>query len=482
MILVLPWISMLAAFAMLFIPKENERLLKSLTLTSCAVSSLTVLALTLQFNPAQTGYQFLQRFEWIPSLGIHYQAGLDGLNLTMCLLNAIVSLAGAFLSCSNKERLKSYLVFYLILTGALYGVLTSLNVFFLYLFYETTVIAVYPLISIWGSGKKEYAAIKMALFTATGAVIALYGFLVLYHQAGPQVFDLVWLRDNAALLHLSGDFQKSVIPFLLIGFGIISSLWPFHSWAPSGYGSAPASAAMLHAGVKVGPYLILRFVIPFLPEGFRASADCLAMLATIGVLYAGYAALQQKETGLMLGFSGVSHLGYVFLGLSALNVTAVSGAVLLIFSHGLLTACLFGINGVLYEQTQKRGISEYGGLAKAAPFLSVCLIMASMASLGMPGFANFASEVLIFIGAWRTSPVLVAFAVFGILVTALYLLRMVQSICYGPMNPALAKFKDASTWTERFPFLLLLAGLLLFGFWPQGLLKIIEPAVGVILS
>ncbi len=482
MILTLPWISMLAAFAMLFIPKENERLLKSLTLASCTVSSLIVLALTFQFVPAQAGYQFVHRFEWLPSLGIHYQVGLDGLNLTMCLLNAIVSLAGAFLSCSSKDRLKTYLIFYLILTGALYGVLTSLNIFFLYLFYETTVIAVYPLIAVWGSGKKEYAALNMAIFTATGAVIALYGLLMLYHQAGSQIFDLVWLRENAASLHLSGDLQKHVIPFLIIGFGIISSLWPFHSWAPSGYASAPASAAMLHAGVKVGPYLILRFVIPFLPEGFKASAECLAVLAVIGILYAGYAALHQKETGWMLGFSGVSHLGYVFLGLSALNATAVSGAVLLIFSHGLLTACLFGLNGILYEQTHKRGISDYGGLAKTAPFLSVCLIMASMASLGMPGFANFASEVLIFIGTWRTFPLLTGLAVFGLLVTSLYLLRMIQNICYGPVNPALAKFKDASTWTERFPFLLLLAGLLLFGLWPHGLLQFIEPAVGAILS
>lgn len=475
---------MASAFGLLFVPKENTALLKRITLISCAASFGIVMLLLAQFNPGQQGYQFVHRYEWVPQLGITYQVGLDGINLTLCLLHALVSLSGAFISCYDKERMKEYLFFYLILTGAIYGVFTSLDMFFLYLFYETTLIPLYPMIGIWGSKNKEYGAMKLNIFITSGAVLALFGLLMFYHQTGLATFDLIRIQHHLASNPLPADFQHRVAPLLLIGFGVIASLWPLHSWSPIGYAAAPTSVSMLHAGVlkKMGPYLIIRLAVTFLPLGVKHSASWLAPLAGIGIVYAGYAAIRQKDLKYIIGFSSVSHMGYILLGIATMNATALSGAVLLMFSHGVMAACTFALIGYVYEQTHAREITDYGGLGVKTPFWSVCFIMASMASLGLPGFSNFASELLVFIGAWGQFPVIVSFAVFGILITALYLLRTVQAVCYGPVNPKWAGLRDIRTFQERLPFILLLGALLLFGFWPHGLLRLIEPAIGVILS
>lgn len=477
--LLLPWISWIAALSLVMIPRQNDQLIKRIALAACALSSTLVFILALRFKPQDTAYQFVSRVEWLPSLGIHYAAGLDGLGLTFCLLHAIISLAAVFLAFSVRDRLKEYLVFYLVLTGALYGVFTSLNLFFLYVFYEMTLLAVYPMIAVWGSGKKEYAAIQMAVYTGLGAIVALFGLFLLYQEAGAAVFDLAAVRQNPGLIVLSEASQSRLAPFFLLSLGVLSSLWPLHSWAPTAYASAPASTAMLHAGVKAGPYLLLRIAAAFLPEGMRAWAEPLAVIATIGILYAGYAALRQKNLRLMLGFSGVSHLGYVFLGIAVLSAASISGAVFLVFAHGLLTAALFAAAGILIQRTQNEEIHQYGGLAKSSPFLAICLIAASMASLGMPGFANFASELMILISAWPSYPWLTAFAVLGILITSLYLLRMIQTVCFGSAIQAGA-FKNTS-FAEKFPLALLIGALLLFGIWPEGILQFIKPAAGALL-
>jgi len=219
-----------------------------------------------------------------------------------------------------------------------------------------------------------------------------------------------------------------------------------------------------------------------LPLGIQAWAGWLAVLACIGIIYAGYAAIRQDDLKFIIGFSSVSHMGYILLGIATMNVTALSGAVLLMFSHGVMAACTFGLIGFIYEQTHVRGVNDYGGLSKLTPFWSMCFIMASMASLGLPGFSNFASELLVFIGSWAQFPLIVAFAVFGVLITAIYLLRAVQKVCYGPPTKEWPHLRDIKTWKEKVPFVLLLGALLLFGFWPQGLLRFIEPAIGGILS
>lgn len=484
MILFLPWIPLLAAFIILFIPGTKEKLVKNIAVTACGLSFLITLFYLFSYDSAAGGYQFLFRRDWLPAMGIQYQVGFDGINLTLCLLHALVSLAGVLIACNTKERIKEYLFFYLILTGGIYGVFSSLDLFFLYLYYEMTLIPLYPMIGIWGSKNKEYGAMKLTIYITTGAVVALFGILLFYTQSGVGTFDLLAIQNTLRNSPLSENFQRLAAPLFLFGFGVIASLWPLHSWSPIGYAAAPTSVSMLHAGVlkKMGPYLILRLAVGFLPLGTLHWAPVIAVLAGIGILYAGFAAIWQKDLKFMAGFSSVSHMGYVLLGIAAMTKISLSGTVLLMFSHGVMAACLFAAIGYLYERTHVRSIDDFGGLAKQTPFLAVCFIMASLASLGLPGFSNFAAELLIFIGSWDAYPVIVSLAVLGILITAIYLLRTVQKVCYGPINPKWNDLRDLSTWPARFPFMLLLGALLLFGFWPQGLLRIIEPSVLTLLS
>ncbi len=484
MIAFLPWIPLAAALTVLLSPAQNEKWIKGVTLLACSVCSLSIFIYFFKFEP-QSGFQFVVARPWLPSFGIQYKSGFDGINLTLCLLHALVSLAGAFVACAPKERLKEYLFYYLILTGGIYGVFTSLDLFFLYVFFEMTLIPLFPMIGIWGSKNKEYGAMKLTLFITTGAVLAFFGLLLFYREAGANTFDLIQL---AAVVKahggLSANFQHLVAPMLIVGFGVIASLWPVHSWSPIGYAAAPTAVSMLHAGVlkKMGPYLILRVAVTFLPEGMKHSAPWLSVLAGIGIVYAGLAAIRQSDMKYMVGFSSVSHMGYVLLGIAAMNSVSLSGTVLLMFSHGVMAACAFAVIGFLYERTHVRNLHDFGGIAKTMPFISLSMIMASMASLGLPGFSNFVSELLVFIGAWRQFPAVVIAAVFGVLITAIYLLRAVREVCYGKPNPRWASLKDARGFSERFPFILLLGALLIAGIFPSILLRVIEPAVGAILQ
>ena len=482
MILALPWLPLLAALGILLIP--SEKIAKTLTLASTAICFFITLALFLKFDPAVAGYQYVYRFDWLPSMGIQYLVGLDGINMTLCLLHALVSFAGAFVATWPKERSREYLFFYLILTGAIYGVFTVLDIFFLYLFYELTLIPLYPMIGIWGSKNKEYGAMKLTIFITAGAVLSLFGILLLYRELGFSTFDLIAIGEKLKASPLDPGFQKVAAGLFLTGFGVIASLWPLHSWSPIGYAAAPTAVSMLHAGVlkKMGPYLILRLAVTLLPAGTLAWSNPLAILAVIGILYAGYAAIKQSDLKFMVGFSSVSHMGYVLLGIAAMTQTSLSGTVLLMFSHGVMAAAAFGVIGFIYEQSHARGVKDFGGLGKQIPFAAICFIMTSFASLGLPGFSNFVSELLVFIGSWQKFPLIVCLAIFGVLVTSIYLLRAVQSVCYGPVNPRWAGLQDAKIFSQKFPFILLIGALLIFGFWPQGLLRIIKPAVSVMLS
>lgn len=484
MILLLPWIPIAGAVLIMLLPSDRHELMKKITAAVCALAFTITIYYFLNYDRTLSGYQFVQKIVWIPQLGVSYQVGFDGINLTLCLLHALVSLAAAFVTFNVQDRVKEYLVFFLLLVGAIYGVFICLDLFFLYLFYEMTLIPLFPMVGIWGSKNKEYGAMKLTLFITTGAVTALFGLLLFYHRLGLNTFDLIAIQEALkSSASLGFEFQQFVAPFLLIGFGVIASLWPLHSWSPIGYAAAPTTVSMLHAGVlkKMGPYMIIRIAVAFLPEGTRFWSEELAILAGIGLLYAGYAAIKQNDLKFMVGFSSVSHMGYVLLGIAALNRVSLSGTVLLMFSHGVMAACTFACIGFLYERTHVRSITDFGGLAKKLPFIAICFIMASMASLGLPGFSNFVSELLVFVGSWQKFPVIVGLAVFGILITAIYLLRAVKQVCYGTPNPKWNTLQDARGFIERFPFILLLGALLLFGLWPQGLLGLIEPSVGALL-
>ena len=477
---ILPWVT---ALFFLFVDKERCDFFQKATLGVTSFCLAGALFLFIRFPAGSAGYHFVSRFAWLPELGISYQVGVDGIGMTLVLLLALVSTSGAFVSLWIRERVKEYSIFYLLLIASIYGVFTSLDLFFLYLFYEMSVIPMYPLIGIWGSQNKEYASMKLTVFITAGAVLALAGILSLYGATGLQTFDLIAIREILSIQPLAFQLQRWIAPFLLFGFGVIASLWPLHSWSPIGYAAAPSAVSMLHAGVlkKMGPYLLIRLIFTFLPKGAQAWFPVIAALATVNILYGAFAAIDQKDLKYLIGFSSVSHMGYVLLGISSANETALTGTVLLMFSHGVMAASTFALIGYLYEKTHTRSIPDLGGLAKKLPFISTCFVMTAMASAGMPGFANFVSELLILIGAWKAYRWAAVLAVVGILFTSVYLLRAVRRVFFGPLTRDWHDLKDPADLLGRFPFVLLLSALLLFGFWPQGLLRIIQPSVALLV-
>jgi len=474
------------AFFLFLMPANRPQIIRSLALFATGVSLLLTLYVFSQFNRQNAGYQFVFAHEWVRTLGINLKFGVDGISMTLLLLVGIVSFAGALVSQEIHDREKEYYILFLALTSGISGTFCSMDLFFFYFFYELAVIPMYLLIGIYGSlpaGKhgrtKEYATMKLTLYLTAGAVLALVGLLTMYY-AGGRTFDMVELKNN---LRLAGSTQKWVFACLLFGFGFLASLFPFHTWSPLGYAAAPTAASMMHAGVlkKLGAYGIIRLALPLLPEGARYWAELLAVLACFNILYAGWAALTQKDWKFVIGYSSVSHMGYVMLGIATLNVIGVSGAVLLMFAHGVMAALTFSLIGFFYHQTHNRTVPDLSGLARKIPFIGVCMVMAVMASSGLPGFANFASEVMVFIGAWSQGSlvfrVATICAVWGIVVTATYLLWAVRTSFFGPFDEKWNMLKDATDLKSRFPYVILIVVLLVVGFCPRLLTDIIKLSV-----
>ena len=475
---------LVVAFLIFLFPANRPSAIRALAMFATGVSLLITLVLFANFNRHDSGYQFVWSTSWLPTYGCSLKFGVDGISMTLLLLVGFVSFCGAFVSSEIHEREKEYYILFLALTSGISGTFCTLDLFFFYFFYEMAVIPMYLLIGVWGSlppGKhgrtKEYATMKLTLYLTAGAVLALIGLLAIYSISGTT--DIEKLQHN----WVAANTQLWVFPCLLFGFGFLASMWPFHTWSPLGYAAAPTAASMMHAGVlkKLGAYGIIRLALPLLPEGARHWANLLAVLACFNILYAGWVALTQKDWKFVIGYSSVSHMGYIFLGIAALNVVGVSGAVLLMFAHGIMAALTFGLIGFFYHQTHNRFVPDLSGLARKIPFIGVCMVMAVMASSGLPGFANFVSELMVFLGAWHQGSTLFRIAticgVWGIVVTATYLLRAVRTSFFGPFDGRWSMLKDAVTFKQKFPYALLLVVLMTVGFYPRLLTDIIKQSV-----
>ena len=473
----------LGACLLLFVPKDKTSTLKTISLAAASSSLFFAVKAFLQYNRVTAGYQFVDKLDWLPSLGIYYHVGVDGINVVLILMTAIISFAGVILSHKVQERLKEYLVFYLFLIAGCFGVLCSLNIFFMYFFYETAVIPVFPLIGIWGSGNKEYATMKLTLYLTLGAVLALVAILGLYFVTGLNTFDFTVIQASLHAHPLPASFQHWAFPLLMVGFGIILTLWPFHTWSPMGYAAAPTSVSMLHAGVlkKLGAYLIIRLGIGLMPQGAAFWMPTVAWIAVINIIYCGLVAFTQKDLKFILGYSSCSHMGYILLGLACLTPVALNGTVFFMFAHGLMAALSFALVGFIYEQTHTRMIDDWGGLGKKLPVISMLFVMAAMASAGLPGFANFIGEMMILLGAWDKYRPQAIGAVLGLVITAGYMLKTVRGAIQGPLNPRWNHLKDA-TGAGRLPYLLLMVILIAVGCLPSILLPTIESATRVILN
>ncbi|HVZ63687.1 MAG TPA: NADH-quinone oxidoreductase subunit M [Lacunisphaera sp.] len=465
-----------------------KRYATKLAVAAFALPALIALWLWREF-PAEGAarYFFASNTEvGLSAFGISLKLGLNGVALPMFLLAAIVGLAaGLYALRSGAERLKIYLMLLLIMQGGLLGVFSSVDIFFFYFFHELALIPTFIMVGVWGGRDRNYAAMKMTIYLTVGAMVSLLGLIALYVKSGANSFDLETLRAALAADPLRTTLQKHLFGLLLFGFGTLVSLWPLHTWAPLGYGAAPSSAAMLHAGVlkKFGLYGLIQIALPLLPAGAAWWAWKLALLAGLGnVIVVGFVTMAQRDLKQMLGYSSVMHMGYCFLGVACLGVTGPGGVVLLMVAHGLSVALLFLLATSIHHRTHTFDMADMGGLAQQTPVLAAFFVAGTLASIGLPGFANFWGELTIFVALWKFSPAITAVAVAGVIISAVYGLRAAARVFFGPPTEQLQKVTAENppadlAWSERLPALLLLAALLLFGFFPRLLAHTVNQAL-----
>ncbi len=486
LIILLP---LLAAVGVAFVPRSFRLLIRFTALLSTFVPMIVSLALFVMFDTAQGGVQFGQKADWVPSLGIQFYVGVDGINVCLVLLATIVAFAAACVSWEIQQREKEYYILLLLMAGGIMGAFASLDLFLFYFFHELALVPTFIMIGVWGRGAdKNYATFKITLYLSLGALIALIGLIALYQNSGLRTFDMIELARQLKERPLSTSTQQFIFPWLMFGFGILVSLWPFHTWAPLGYGAAPTAVSMLHAGVlkKFGLYGLIRVALPMLPEGAASWVHWLVALSLGNIIYCGFVAMRQKDLNLLIGNSSVAHMGFAFLGIASFNVLGVTGAVVVMVAHGLLAALSFGLTGYLYQTAKTLEMDRLGGLLRGMPFVGTVSIMAMMAGCGLPGFANFVGEAMVFFGIWKVYPMATVAACWGALVIgAVYMLRAVRVVWHGASAPigdaGTVAWVDAPHWWRRLPYLLLLSFLILFGAIPRLLTDKIQPEVARLL-
>jgi NADH-quinone oxidoreductase subunit M len=443
----------LGATALVFIPRGEELVVRMTAAVSAGLSLLASFYVFMAYDPAKGGFQFVQRFAWSEELGIAFYVGVDGIGGPLVFASAILLFAGIFISWH-------------ILAAATIGVFMSLDLFFLYFFYEMSVLPMYLLLGVWGShtkgylsmtdpegrklrdsvnfifnfgsNSKEYAAMKLTLFLSAGAVVSLLGILLIYHFSGLHTFDILVLREQAKF----PDTMATIIWLLIFfGFASIAPIWPLHSWSPVGHAAAPAATSMLHAGVlmKLGHFSIIRVAFEILPETTRELMPIAAILCVFSIIYGGLVSYFAKDTKYVIGYSSSSHMGYIF---------------------------------------HSRDIPSLGGLAERMPFIAGAFLVACMASIGMPGTINFVAEIMIIVGSWEKYPFQVVVAVLGIVLTMAYLFKMMRGLFYGKLDPEYAHAADAKNWVDRMPLLLLIACSIILGIFPGHFYDVVQSTVG----
>ncbi|MCZ6572287.1 MAG: NADH-quinone oxidoreductase subunit M [Planctomycetota bacterium] len=505
------------ATAYLFTVKpERKGHIRRVAIGASLVTLVGAILMWTSYDPASTEkYQFLTEIEWAPSLGLALRLGADGISMAMVLLTAFVIFTGTLISRAIEQHVKEHYILLMALVTGVFGVFLSLDLFFFYFFYEMAVIPMFLLIGVWGSQaakySKEYATMKLTLYLTAGAVLALVGLLAVYFkgsealwgqtvklagesftlETGTYTFDMRLLEQAV----LPAAFQNAWFPVVFLGFACIIPMWPLHSWSPIGHAAAPSAVSMLHAGVlmKLGAYGVLRLGYGLLPAGAEHWMGWVALLCCMNIIYGGMVAMAQRDMKFIIGFSSSSHMGYVLLGLATLGVTGVTGAVFLMFAHGIMTALAFALVGYIYDQTHTRVIDDWGGLMKPLPFVGTCFVIMAFASAGLPGFANFASELLVIVGSWnagfelagtgitvRYLPTIAA--IWGLVVTGTYMLRAVRTAFYGETNPRWEGLRDARGWSAKLPFVLLVLVLAYTGFFPHLIVEPIENGVRAVLE
>ncbi len=417
---------------------------------------------------------------WYEAFNIKLSLGVDGISVLMIILTSIIIFTGSFISWSMQEQVKEYFLWFLMLSIGVFGFFITIDLFSMFMFYEVALIPMYLLIGLWGTGRKEYSAMKLTLMLMGGSAFLLLGILGIYFNSGAEGGALTMNILEIAKVHIPVEAQNIFFPVTFLGFGVLGAMFPFHTWSPDGHASAPTAVSMLHAGVlmKLGGYGCFRVAIYLMPEGAQTYTTIFLILTGISVVYGAFGAIVQKDLKYINAYSSVSHCGLVLFAILMLNRTAMTGGVLQMLSHGLNTALFFALIGMIYGRTHTRLITEMGGLMKIMPMISVCWVISGLASLGLPGFSGFVSEMTVFVGAFQHADmfhrVLTILACSSIVITAVYILRVVGKLLLGPVfNDHHLTLTDA-TWNERVAMVTLVAFIALIGiapFFPSNIIS-----------
>lgn len=477
-------VPVIGALLLAFVPRHRIGTLFSIAFLASGVDFLWSLRIFNSFDAGEGGMQFTERMAWIPAFGIEYSVGLDGISLFLVLLTTLLMPVAILASWSVRDRVKEYLIFMLLLETGMLGAFVALDLFLFYVFWEVMLVPMYFLIGVWGGTRRIYAALKFVIYTMTGSLLMLVGIIYLAARYAEleQVltFDLLKLYE----LRLPPEQQAWLFFAFALSFAIKVPLFPFHTWLPDAHVEAPTAGSVILAGIllKLGTYGFLRFAMPLFPDAALAAAPIMIALAVIGIVYGAMVAMMQSDIKKLVAYSSVSHLGFVMLGLFALNLQGVQGAIFQMVSHGLSTGALFLLVGMIYDRRHTRMIQDFGGLWKQVPLFSAILLVVTFASIGLPGLNGFVGEFLILLGAFGVTPLWTAAAATGVVLGAVYMLWMYRRVIFGPLaDPANASLRDLNTRE-----LVLLAPILflivLMGVYPQPFLERMKPAVELTLQ
>jgi NADH-quinone oxidoreductase subunit M len=498
---------MLAPFAgaivVLLIPRERGEAIKAVAAGSLAMSLLLSFFVMYSYDSVLGGYQFVEKANWIPSLGITYHMAVDGFAAPQLLLTAVVGFCAVLVSWNQNDRPREYFSFLLALVAGVFGAFMSLDIFVMLIFYELVLFPVYVLVAGWGSKNREYAAMKLTIYLFLGSLVSIVGILAVYFNAvnpdGTLTFNLIELQRNVAAMPDTVNFQRTWFPVVFIGFAVLASIFPLHNWSPDGYAAAPTAVSMLHGGVlkATGAYAGLRFGIQLLPEGAKAWMPILVLLCVAGLIYAAAIAYRQTDLKYIIGFSSVSHLGLVLVGLSAMNRLGLNGAGVELFAGGVMTGLMFSLVGMIYERAHIREVDQLSGLVKVLPLAAVGWVFGALALMGMPGLPGFIAEIQIFMGLWEAASganvlnpgvlnwqfgAVAIVAVISIIINAAWTLRVAGKIFFSePQNPELLKLPRLDG-LEKFSIVFMCAILLIVGLLPNGVMTIVQSGVISILK
>ena len=469
-----------AGVLLLLLPAAKRNLIRGIALGTSVFTLIISVIIFFTYDTAAAGYQFVEKLDWLPALGISYHMGVDGIGAAMQLMAGLIVFSGVMVSWGVEDRPREFFAFLLFLAASVFGVFASLDLFQLFFFFELAVFPKYLMIVMWGHPKtREYGAMKLTLYLFLGSMVALVGVLAVYFSSGLGTFNLIELEQAGFGI----EFQRIWFPVIFLGFGVLGGIFPFHSWAPDGHVAAPTAVSMLLAGVemKVGVFAALRVGLMLLPDGMRIWAPLIFVLATINVVYGAFIAMIQKDFKYVIGFSSVSHMGLVFIGFATLTPEGLTGAGLQMFSHGIMTALFFAVVGMVYDRAHTRDIRELGGLYKVMPIAAIGFIVGGLVSMGMPGFSGFIAEMPIYIGAWKSVPLVAIISSISIVVTAAYILLVARRVFFGDVPEGIKSGLSDITSMDKAVVILLSVILLVVGVFPSVLVPWIEAGVRHIL-